>query len=88
MPLGFWRSVGSSQNAFVTESFIDEVAHAAGKDPFEFPARACSEGQASQTVLETAAQRRTGGRRCRPAAPAASRWRLVRLLPAHVAEFS
>ena len=32
----FWRSVGSSQNAFSVESFIDEVAHAAGKDPLDF----------------------------------------------------
>jgi isoquinoline 1-oxidoreductase beta subunit len=36
VPVGFWRSVGSSQNAFITESFMDEVAHAAGKDPVEF----------------------------------------------------
>lgn len=35
VPLGFWRSVGSSQNAFVTECFFDEVAHAAGRDPYE-----------------------------------------------------
>jgi isoquinoline 1-oxidoreductase beta subunit len=35
VPLGYWRSVGSSHNAFVTESFFDEVAHAAGKDPYE-----------------------------------------------------
>ena len=32
----FWRSVGSSQNAFAVESFIDELAHAAGKDPYHF----------------------------------------------------
>ncbi|MFN3427813.1 MAG: molybdopterin cofactor-binding domain-containing protein [Candidatus Thermochlorobacter sp.] len=36
VPTGAWRSVGSSQNAFVTECFIDELAHLAGKDPFEF----------------------------------------------------
>lgn len=34
--VGFWRSVGSSQNAFFTECFLDECAHAAGIDPFEF----------------------------------------------------
>ncbi len=33
VPVMFWRSVGSSQNAFAMESFIDEMAHAAGKDP-------------------------------------------------------
>lgn len=33
IPTGFWRSVGHFHNAFVVESFIDELAHAAGKDP-------------------------------------------------------
>ena len=36
VPVGFWRSVGHSQNPFMRESFIDELAHAAGKDPLEF----------------------------------------------------
>ncbi|MFK8005517.1 MAG: molybdopterin cofactor-binding domain-containing protein [Saprospiraceae bacterium] len=34
--VGNWRSVGSSQNAFFTESFMDELAHAARQDPYEF----------------------------------------------------
>jgi isoquinoline 1-oxidoreductase beta subunit len=36
VPVGYWRSVGHSHNAFFKESFIDEVAHAAGKDPVAF----------------------------------------------------
>jgi isoquinoline 1-oxidoreductase subunit beta len=36
VPVGSWRSVGASQNAFITESFIDELAHMAGKDPYEY----------------------------------------------------
>lgn len=36
VPTHFWRSVGSSQNGFITESFVDELAHAAGKDPVAF----------------------------------------------------
>ena len=36
LPVNFWRSVGGSQNCFFYESFIDELAHAAGKDPYEF----------------------------------------------------
>ncbi len=35
VPVGFWRSVGSSANAYVTECFFDEVAAAAKRDPYE-----------------------------------------------------
>src|SRR5919198_5830462 len=36
IPVGFWRSVNNSFNAFVVESFIDELAHAAKKDAYEY----------------------------------------------------
>lgn len=36
VPTGVWRSVGYSQNAFFSESFVDEVAHALGEDPLGF----------------------------------------------------
>jgi isoquinoline 1-oxidoreductase beta subunit len=38
MPIGFWRSVGHSHQAFFKESFVDEVAAAAGQDPVAFRA--------------------------------------------------
>lgn len=38
IPFGAWRSVDHSQHGFFTESFIDEVANAAGKDAYEFRA--------------------------------------------------
>lgn len=36
VPLGYWRSVGHSHNAFFKEAFLDEVAHAAGQDPVSY----------------------------------------------------
>ncbi|HYT82796.1 MAG TPA: molybdopterin cofactor-binding domain-containing protein, partial [Gemmatimonadales bacterium] len=36
IPVGFWRSVNNSYNAFVVESFIDELAHAAKQDPYKY----------------------------------------------------
>jgi len=36
IPIGFWRSVGHSHQAFFTECFMDEVATAAKRDPIEF----------------------------------------------------
>lgn len=36
IPVLWWRSVGHSHSAFVMESLVDELAHAAGKDPLEY----------------------------------------------------
>jgi len=36
VPTGFWRGVGPAHNVFVIESFVDELAHKAGKDPVQF----------------------------------------------------
>ena len=61
VPVGFWRSVGSSQNAFITESFIDELAHAAGKDPYEYRRALLGKAKRHKTVLETAATKANWG---------------------------
>lgn len=62
VPLGWWRSVGSSQNAFVTEGFIDEMAEAAGEDPFEFRRRLLAAHPRHRRVLEIAAEKAGWGR--------------------------
>jgi isoquinoline 1-oxidoreductase beta subunit len=57
VPVGFWRSVGHSYNAFFTESFLDECAHAAGKDPFEYRRAMLPERSRHRKVLETVADK-------------------------------
>ncbi|MCW8195080.1 xanthine dehydrogenase family protein molybdopterin-binding subunit [Proteobacteria bacterium 005FR1] len=56
IPLGFWRSVGHSHNAFVVESFMDELAHAAGEDPVDFRLRYLQGHPRHQRVLKAAAE--------------------------------
>ncbi|MCE5263501.1 MAG: xanthine dehydrogenase family protein molybdopterin-binding subunit [Deltaproteobacteria bacterium] len=56
VPVQWWRSVGHSHTAFVVESFIDELAHLAGKDPYEFRRGLLSAHPRLRRVLETAAQ--------------------------------
>ena len=55
--VGAWRSVNATQHGFFTESFIDELAHAAGVDPFEFRKRHLKPGSRHRAVLEEAAKR-------------------------------
>ncbi len=56
IPVGFWRSVGHSHNGFVTESFFDELAAAAGKDPFELRRALLAKHARHLAVLELAAK--------------------------------
>ena len=57
MPWGFWRSVDHSLHAFFTESFIDELAHAADKDAFEFRRKLLAGSPRHRDVLDLAAEK-------------------------------
>ena len=54
--VGFWRSVGSSQNAFFTESFMDECAHAALQDPYLFRKSKLKDHPRFEAVLDKVAE--------------------------------
>ena len=56
VPVGFWRSVGHSHQAFFKESFVDEVAAAAGKDPVAFRAALLARHPRHLRVLQRAAE--------------------------------
>ncbi len=55
VPPGFWRAVAHTNNPFYRECFIDELAHAAGKDPYAFR-RPLLQGKKDLAVLDAAAK--------------------------------
>src|SRR5262249_36083838 len=57
VPVGWFRSVGHSHNAFVKESFIDELAHAANHDPVDYRRALLANDPRLLAVLELAAQK-------------------------------
>lgn len=63
VPFGAWRSVDHSQHGFFTESFVDELAHAADRDPYEFRRALLADAPRHRKVLETAAEKAGWGAR-------------------------
>jgi isoquinoline 1-oxidoreductase beta subunit len=60
VPVGYWRSVGHSHNAFFSECFIDELAQAAGLEPVELRLRLLADSPRHAAVLRLAVERAQG----------------------------
>jgi isoquinoline 1-oxidoreductase beta subunit len=61
VPVQWWRSVGHSHTGFSVEAFLDEVAHAGGKDPYELRRTLLAKQPRMRAVLELAAQKANWG---------------------------
>jgi len=57
LPIGWWRGVGPTHNVFVVESFIDELAAAAGQDPIAYRRPLLGEAPRALAVLNLAAEK-------------------------------
>jgi isoquinoline 1-oxidoreductase beta subunit len=62
IPYGFWRSVGASVQGYVVEAFIDELATAAGKDPYQFRRDMLSKAPRHRAVLDMVAEKSGWGK--------------------------
>jgi isoquinoline 1-oxidoreductase subunit beta len=56
VPVGFWRSVGNSITSFYVEGFIDELAQAAGQEPYAFRRNLLAQKPRHRAVLDKAAE--------------------------------
>jgi isoquinoline 1-oxidoreductase beta subunit len=62
VPVLWWRSVGHSHTAFVMETFLDELAHKAGKDPYQYRRLLLGNHPRVLQVLDTAAKKASWGK--------------------------
>jgi isoquinoline 1-oxidoreductase beta subunit len=62
VPVGFWRSVNHSQNAFFRECFLDQVARQSGQDPYKFRSGLLADAPRQLAVLKTVADTAGWGR--------------------------
>jgi isoquinoline 1-oxidoreductase beta subunit len=68
LPTAFWRGVGPTHNVFVVESFIDELALAAGQDPVAYRRALLGKSPRLLGVLNLAAEKSGWGRPLKPVA--------------------
>jgi isoquinoline 1-oxidoreductase beta subunit len=61
VPLGVWRAINYTQNAFYKESFVDEMAHAAGVDPYLYRRKLLTKDPRNLAVLDAAAKQADWG---------------------------
>ena len=94
VPVGYWRSVGHSHQAFFKESFLDECAHAAKADPLTYRLDLLAQHPRQKAVLELAASKAGWGQPLSPAPDGSRKARGIALhesfgsLVAQVAEVS
>jgi isoquinoline 1-oxidoreductase beta subunit len=62
VPVLWWRSVGNTHTAFAMESIVDELAHAAGRDPLDFRAALLADKPRHLRALKTAAEKAGWGK--------------------------
>jgi len=63
IPTAFWRGVGPTHNVFVVESFIDELAAAANRDPVDYRRALLDNSPRAKAVLELAAEKAGWGQK-------------------------
>jgi len=89
VPVGPWRSVEASWHGFFIESFVDEMAHAAGKDPLEYRRALLTHAPRHLAALNLAAEKAGWGT---PMAPGRARgiamFESFQTIVAHVAEIT